>query len=136
MRLRALAPLLLFAAACQNVPPLDAVAAQELPCNQDVVVERAGSAGEIYRATGCGKRAYYYQTCYGPLNKDCKWHRVAERAVDDLHCSAEQIEYEGVGRGIVRAWGCNGETYYRRECEGNTCGWRLTTDPRIQKPLL
>lgn len=130
MRLRLLAPLLLLACSCRNVPALDAVAARELPCNQDVVVERAGAEGEIYRATGCGMRAYYYRVCYGTLTLECKWVRVAQRAVDDLKCPAEQVEYEGLDRGIVRAWGCGGERFYRRECQGNTCGWRLTIDPR------
>jgi hypothetical protein len=95
-----------------------------------VAVERAGAKGEVYSASGCGKRAYYYRICFGAFNAECKWRRVAERAVDDLKCPAEQVEYEGLERGMVRASGCGGEAFYRRECEGNTCGWRLTTDPR------
>jgi hypothetical protein len=126
----ALAPVLLLACSYQKVPALDAVAAQELPCDQAMSVERAGTEGEIYRASGCGKRAYYYRICFGAFSAECKWRRVAERAVDDLKCPAEQVEYEGLERGMVRAWGCGGEGFYRRECEGNTCGWSLTTDPR------
>jgi hypothetical protein len=130
MLLRSLAPLLLLACSCRNEPPLNPVAAQDLSCDQDVAVERAGTEGEIYRASGCGVRAYYYLICYGALNLECKWVRVAPRAVDDLRCPAEQVEYEGLERGMVRAWGCGGETFYRRQCEGMTCGWRLTGDPR------
>lgn len=130
MRIRALAPLLLLACSCRNEPPLAATASRELPCDQDVAVERAGTAGEIYRASGCGVRAYFYRICYGALSLECKWLRVAPRAVEDLRCPAEQIEYEGLARGMVRASGCGGETFYRRECSGDTCGWRLTADPR------
>ena len=130
MRLQALAPLLLLACSCRNVPPLTGVAARELPCDQAVDVERAGTTGEIYRASGCGVRAYYYSTCFGVLGTECKWYRVAARAVDDLRCPTEKIEYEGLERGIVRAWGCGGETFYQRQCEGDTCSWRLAADPR------
>jgi hypothetical protein len=132
MQLRALAPLLLLACSCRNVPPLDAHAAQELPCTQGVAVERAGAEGEIYRASGCGLRAYYYYTCFGTLGLECKWYRVAQRATEDLRCPAAQIEYEGLDRGIVRASGCGGQTFYRRQCEGDKCSWRLSGDPRLQ----
>lgn len=132
MRLQslALAVLLALACSCRNEPPLTAAAAQELPCDQDVTAERAGTAGEIYRASGCGKRAYFYRICYGAFSLECKWVRVAPKAVEDLRCPEEQIEYEGMPRGMVRASGCGGETFYRRECDGDTCGWRLTADPR------
>jgi len=130
MRLRALAPLLLLAVSCRNERPLTATAARELPCDQDVTVERAGTAGEIYRASGCGTRGYFYRICYGVLDSECKWLRVAQRAVDDLRCPVDQIEYEGLERGAVRAWGCGGERFYRRQCDGDTCGWRFIVDPR------
>jgi hypothetical protein len=132
LRALALAPLLLLACACRNIPPLNDVAARELPCNQGVAIERAGADGEIYRASGCGMRAYYYYTCFGTLGLECKWYRVAHRAVEDLRCPLEQIEYEGLERGIVRASGCGRETFYRRQCEGDVCGWRLTSDPRLR----
>ena len=125
-------PLLLLACSCRNLPPLASAAARDLPCDKAVDVDRAGNAGEIYRASGCGMRAYYYYTCFGTLGTECKWYRVAARAADDLQCPAEQIEYEGLERGFVRASGCGREMFYQRHCEGDTCRWRFAADPRSQ----